>query len=198
MKRTGAQIVWEMLEREGVEIVFGFPGGYIIHTYHCLPEYANIHHVLVRHEQGAATPPTATRACPAGSAWRWRPPGQARQTWSPVSPTRCSIRCRWSASPPGARPCDRLRRFPGGGHHRHHATHHKHNYLVTDVEDLAAVIHEAFYVARSGRPGPVLIDLPRSVQMAETEFTPRKARCACRATRTRGRAALKPCRQQSR
>ncbi|NIA03546.1 MAG: hypothetical protein GWP12_03300 [Nitrospirae bacterium] len=53
MRLTGAQIVWEMLHREGVEVVFGIPGGAIMHTYHPLSEYG-IHHVLVRHEQGAA------------------------------------------------------------------------------------------------------------------------------------------------
>ena len=85
MKLTGAQIVWESLQREGVEVVFGYPGGASLPIYDALPDY-NIHHVLVRHEQGAAhmamdTPEPAGRL-----VLLWLHPARVPPTWSPVLP----------------------------------------------------------------------------------------------------------------
>jgi acetolactate synthase-1/2/3 large subunit len=173
MKRTGAQIVWEMLEREGVEIVFGFPGGYIIHTYHCLPEYADIHHVLVRHEQGAAHAADgyARVSGKVGVAMATSGPGATNLVTGIANAMLDSVPvvCITGQVPVPVIGSDGFQEVDITGITLPIT---KHNYLVTDVEELAAIMHEAFYIARSGRPGPVLIDLPRNVQMAETEFTP--------------------------
>src|SRR3954467_2272272 len=103
MKRTGAQTVWEALVAEGVDVVFGYPGGAIMPTYDALPQYPAIRHVLVRHEQGAAhmadgyapatgrAPgpwPAATRAPRASPASPSQPRARARRISSPASPPR--------------------------------------------------------------------------------------------------------------
>jgi acetolactate synthase-1/2/3 large subunit len=173
MKRTGAQIVWEMLGREGVDTVFGFPGGFIIHTYHSLRDYANIHHVLVRHEQGAAHAADgyARVSGKVGVALATSGPGATNLVTGVANAMLDSVPlvCITGQVPVPVIGSDGFQEVDITGITLPIT---KHNYLVTDVDDLAATIHEAFYVARSGRPGPVLIDLPRSVQIAETEFTP--------------------------
>ena len=170
MRRTGAQIVWEMLEREGVEVVFGFPGGAIMHTYHPLQEY-NIRHILVRHEQGAAHAADgyARASGRVGVAMATSGPGATNlvtgiaTAMMDSSPIVC-ITGQVSVPVIGS---DAFQETDITGVTLPIT---KHNYLVTDVNDLAYVIYEAFYIARSGRPGPVLIDLPKNVQQAETDF----------------------------
>jgi acetolactate synthase-1/2/3 large subunit len=172
MRRTGAQIIWEMFEREGVEVVFGFPGGAIMHTYHPRQEYG-IHHVLVRHEQCAAHAADgyARASGRVGVAMATSGPGATNLVTGIATammdsvPIVC-ITGQVSTSVIGS---DAFQEADITGITLPIT---KHNYLVTDVNDLAAIIHEAFYVARSGRPGPVLIDLPKDVQQAETEFVP--------------------------
>jgi len=173
MKRTGAQIVWEMLEREGVRVVFGFPGGAIMPTYHVLPEYKNIHHVLVRHEQGAAHAADgyARVSGKVGVAMATSGPGATNLVTGIANAMLDSVPMVCITGQVV---------LPLVGSDAFQETDitgitlpiTKHNYLVTDVRELAYIIHEAFYIARSGRPGPVLIDLPRNVQLAETEFEP--------------------------
>ncbi len=172
MKRTGAQIVWEMLEREGVEVVFGIPGGAIMHTYHPRREYG-VRHVLMRHEQAAAHAADgyARVSGRVGVAMATSGPGATNLVTGIAtamidsSPIVC-ITGQVHTSLIGS---DAFQETDITGVTLPIT---KHNYLVTDVDELATVIHEAFYVARSGRPGPVLIDLPKDVQIAQTDFRP--------------------------
>jgi acetolactate synthase-1/2/3 large subunit len=172
MRLSGAQIVWEMLQREGVEVVFGLPGGAIIDTYHCLQEY-HIRHVLVRHEQGAAHAADgyARASGRVGVAVATSGPGATNlvtgiaTAMMDSSPMVC-ITGQVSTSLIGS---DAFQEADVTGITLPIT---KHNYLVTDVDDLAQTICEAFHIARSGRPGPVLIDLPKDVQQAKTDFVP--------------------------
>ncbi len=172
MRRTGAQIVWEMLEREGVEVVFGLPGGAILDTYHCLQEYS-LRHVLVRHEQGAAHAADgyARASGRVGVAIATSGPGATNlvtgiaTAMMDSSPLVC-ITGQVATSLIGS---DAFQEADVTGITLPIT---KHNYLVTDVKDLAGTIREAFHVARSGRPGPVLVDLPKDVQQAQTDFVP--------------------------
>ncbi len=169
---TGAQIVWEMLHREGVEVVFGIPGGAIMHTYHPRSEYG-IRHVLVRHEQGAAHAADgyARASGKVGVAISTSGPGATNlvtgiaTAMMDSSPIVC-ITGQVASSLIGT---DAFQETDITGITLPIT---KHNYLVTNVDDLACVIHEAFYLACHGRPGPVLIDLPKDVQQAQTEFIP--------------------------
>ena len=172
MRRSGAQIVWEMLKREGVDVAFGIPGGAIMHTYHPRQEYG-IHHVLVRHEQAAghAADGYARVSGRVGVAIATSGPGATNLVTGIATamidsvPIVC-ITGQVSTSVIGS---DAFQETDITGVTLPIT---KHNYLVTDVNELPRVIHEAFYIARSGRPGPVLIDLPKNVQIAETEFVP--------------------------
>lgn len=172
MKRTGAQIVWEMLRREGVEVLFGITGGAIMHTYHSLKEYG-IRHILVRHEQSAAH---------AADGYA-RVSGRVGVAIATSGPGATNLVTGIATAMMDSSP---LVCITGQVHTQVIGTDAfqetditgitlpitKHNYLVTDAHDLPAVIHEAFYIARSGRPGPVLIDLPKDVQQAQVEFAP--------------------------
>jgi len=150
MRRTGAQIVWEMLRQEGIEVVFGIPGGAIMHTYH--------------HEQCAAHAADgyARASGRVGVAIATSGPGATNlvtgiaTAMMDSSPIVC-ITGQVSTPVIGS---DAFQETDITGITLPIT---KHNYLVTDVNDLACVIHEAFYIASSGRPGPVLIDLPKDV-----------------------------------
>jgi acetolactate synthase-1/2/3 large subunit len=172
MRRTGAQIVWEMLEREGVEVVFGFPGGAIMHTYHPRQEYG-VHHILVRHEQCAAHAADgyARASGRVGVTMVTSGPGATNLVTGIATAMMDSspIVCITGQVPTAVIGFDAFQETDITGVTLPIT---KHNYLVTDVNDLAYVIHEAFYIARSGRPGPVLIDLPKDVQQAETDYVP--------------------------
>lgn len=172
MRRTGAQIVWEMLKREGIEVLFGIPGGAIMDTYHPRQEY-DIRHILVRHEQCAAHAADgyARVSGRVGVAMATSGPGATNlvtgiaTAMMDSSPIVC-ITGQVSIPLIGS---DAFQETDITGITLPIT---KHNYLVTDVNNLAYTIHEAFYVAGSGRPGPVLIDLPKDVQQAETDFMP--------------------------
>jgi acetolactate synthase-1/2/3 large subunit len=172
MQMTGAEIVWEMLRREGVEVVFGIPGGSIMHTYHPRKDFG-IHHVLVRHEQSAAHAADgyARASGRVGVAIATSGPGATNlvtgiaTAMMDSSPIVC-ITGQVSTSVLGT---DAFQEADITGITLPIT---KHNYLVTDVTKLAATIRDAFQIARSGRPGPVLIDLPSDVQKAQTEFVP--------------------------
>ena len=172
MRKTGAQIVWEMLRREGVEVVFGIPGGGIMHTYHSRQEYG-IHHVLVRHEQSAAHAADgyARASGRAGVAIATSGPGATNLVTGIATAMMDSspIVCITGQVGTSVLGTDAFQEADITGITLPIT---KHNYLVTDVDDLAATIHDAFRIAQSGRPGPVLIDLPVDVQRAETEFVP--------------------------
>ncbi len=170
MKKTGAEIVWEMFRREGVEVVFGIPGGAIMHTYHPRQDYG-IHHVLMRHEQCAAHAADgyARVSGKVGVAMATSGPGATNLVTGIATAFMDSspIVCITGQVPSSLIGTDAFQETDITGVTLPVT---KHNYLVTDVADLAATIHEAFYIARSGRPGPVLIDLPKDVQIASTEF----------------------------
>ena len=172
MKRTGAQIVWEMLEREGVDVVFGIPGGAIMHTYHPRQDY-NVHHILMRHEQCAAHAADgyARVSGRVGVAMATSGPGATNLVTGIATAMMDSspIVCITGQVTTPVIGTDAFQEIDITGITLPIT---KHNYLVTDVADLAHTIHEAFYVALSGRPGPVLIDLPKDVQIAETDFVP--------------------------
>ncbi|MDY7078441.1 MAG: biosynthetic-type acetolactate synthase large subunit [Chloroflexota bacterium] len=170
MKLTGAQIIWEMLKREGVEVAFGIPGGAIMHTYHPRQDYG-IRHVLVRHEQCAAHAADgyARASGQVGVAIATSGPGGTNLVTGIATAMMDSspIVCITGQVPTPVIGSDAFQEVDITGITLPIT---KHNYLVTDVNDLTRVLHEAFYIARSGRPGPVLIDLPKDVQIAETDF----------------------------
>ncbi|MDL1956313.1 MAG: biosynthetic-type acetolactate synthase large subunit [Candidatus Desulfofervidus auxilii] len=170
MKLTGAQIVVESLKKENVEVIFGLPGGAIIDVYDVLYD-SSIRHILVRHEQGAIHMAD-------GYARATGKVGVAMVTSGPgATNTVTGIATAYMDSIPivvitGQVPTklignDAFQEVDIVGITRPCT---KHNYLVKDVNDLARIIKEAFYIAKSGRPGPVLIDLPKDVQQAKAEF----------------------------
>ena len=170
MKKTGAEIVWEMLKREEVEVVFGIPGGAIMHTYHPRQDYG-IHHVLMRHEQCAAHAADgyARVSGKVGVAIATSGPGATNLVTGIATAAMDSspIVCITGQVQTYLIGTDAFQETDITGITLPIT---KHNYLVTDVADLAYTIREAFYIARTGRPGPVLIDLPKDVQIAATEF----------------------------
>ncbi|MGB8646082.1 MAG: biosynthetic-type acetolactate synthase large subunit [Anaerolineae bacterium] len=167
---SGAQIIWECLVREGVEVVFGYPGGAILPTYDAMLNYP-IHHVLVRHEQGAAhmADGYARASGKVGVAIATSGPGATNMTTGIAtamldsSPIVC-ITGQVGTSVLGS---DAFQETDVTGVTLPIT---KHNYLVTHVSELAETVREAFHIARSGRPGPVLIDVPKDVQNARCEF----------------------------
>lgn len=170
MKRTGSQILLESLLLEGVDTVFGYPGGTVINIYNDLPDYP-IKHILTRHEQAAvhAADGYARASGKVGVAIATSGPGATN--------TVTGIATAYMDSIPmvvitGQVPTplignDAFQEADIVGMTRSIT---KHNYLVKDVKDLARIIKQAFYIARTGRPGPVLIDLPKDVQIASTKF----------------------------
>ncbi|MBN2470425.1 MAG: biosynthetic-type acetolactate synthase large subunit [Anaerolineae bacterium] len=171
MKLKGAEIIWECLIREGVDLVYGYPGGAILPTYDALSKYPQIHHVLVRHEQGAAhmadgyaraTGKVGVAVATSGPAATNLVTGIATAMMD-SSPIVC-ITGQVGTSAIGS---DAFQETDVTGVTLPIT---KHNYLVYDVKDLAYTIREAFHIARTGRPGPVLIDVPKDVQNAEIEF----------------------------
>jgi acetolactate synthase-1/2/3 large subunit len=172
MKLTGSQIVWEMLEREGVDVVFGIPGAANMHTLHHRQAYS-VHHVLMRHEQCAAHAADgyARVSGKIGVAMATSGPGATNLVTGIATAYMDSIPivCITGQVATPAIGTDAFQETDITGITLPIT---KHNYLVVDADDLARIIQEAFHVARSGRPGPVLIDLPKDVQTAETEFVP--------------------------
>jgi acetolactate synthase-1/2/3 large subunit len=170
MRLTGAQVLWESLEREGVETIFGISGGAVIHLYHALPDYP-IHHVLMRHEQAAAH---------AADGYA-RATGQVGVCIATSGPGATNLvtglaTAYMDSSPVVAITGQVATPFIGTDAFQEvditgiTLPITKHNYLVTDIQELPTVIKEAFYIARTGRPGPVLIDIAKDVQAAEIEY----------------------------
>jgi acetolactate synthase-1/2/3 large subunit len=169
MKMTGSQIFLECLKREGVKHIFGYPGGVVLDIYDELTRHPDIQHILVRHEQAAAHAADgyARASSQVGVALVTSGPGATNTVTGIASAYMDSIPIVvFTGQVPTAligndafqevdivgitRPCT------------------KHNYLVKDVKSLAYTVHEAFHIARSGRPGPVLVDLPKDVIQAST------------------------------
>ncbi|MEE4261290.1 MAG: biosynthetic-type acetolactate synthase large subunit [Desulfobacteraceae bacterium] len=175
MKLTGAQILMEALKEEGVKSIFGYPGGAIIDIYDELAK-TDIHHVLVRHEQAAvhSADGYARASGQVGVCLVTSGPGVTNTVTGIASAYMDSVPIViLSGQVPKAligndafqevdivgitRPCT------------------KHNYLVMSVKDLAATVKEAFYLARSGRPGPILVDIPKDITKEMCEYSPAKA-----------------------
>ncbi len=170
MKRTGSQIIWESLVHEGVKTVFGYPGGAILPAYDAMLEYP-IKHVLVRHEQGAThmADGFARASGEVGVAVATSGPGATNMVTGIATAMMDSSPIVCITGQVGSRliGSDAFQETDITGVTLPIT---KHNYQVTDVRDLAGTIHEAFYVAKSGRPGPVLIDVTKDVQQASCDF----------------------------
>ena len=169
---TGAEIIWECVLREKTDVVFGYPGGAILPAYDALTKYKDkIHHVLVRHEQGAThmADGYARASGKVGVAMATSGPGATNMVTGLATAKLDSIPivCITGQVPRPAIGTDAFQEvdiygtvFPVT----------KYSYLVLDINDLASTIKEAFVVARSGRPGPVLIDIPKDIQNMKIEF----------------------------
>ena len=168
--RTGAQIIWEALIREGVTTVFGYPGGAILPAYDALLDYP-IRHVLVRHEQGAThmADGYARASGQVGVAVATSGPGATNMVTGIATAMLDSSPIVCITGQVGSRVIgtDAFQETDVTGVTLPIT---KHNYLVSDVDDVAPTIHEALYVARSGRPGPVLVDITKDAQQASTEL----------------------------
>ena len=170
MKRTGAQIVWECLQREGVGTIFGYPGGAILPTYDAMLGYP-IHHVLVRHEQGAThmADGFARASGKVGVAIATSGPGATNMVTGLATAMLDSSPIVCITGQVGSRliGSDAFQETDVTGVTLPVT---KHNYLVTRAEDIARTFREAFYIAASGRPGPVLIDITKDAQQSTCEF----------------------------
>jgi len=172
MIKEGSEIFYETLLEEGVEVIFGYPGGAVLNLYHRMPDYP-LKHVLVRHEQAAvhAADGYARSTGKVGVVLVTSGPGATNTVTGLATAHMDSIPLVvFSGQVPTmligndafqeadtvgiTRPCT------------------KHNYLVKNTNDLARTIKEAFYIARTGRPGPVMVDLPRDVIGSSIEFEP--------------------------
>jgi acetolactate synthase-1/2/3 large subunit len=172
MKMNGARIMLECLKKEGVDLVFGYPGGTVINIYDELYNFKAIKHILPRHEQAGvhAADGYARATGRVGVAFATSGPGATNTVTGIATAYMDSIpMVIVTGQVPTAligndafqevdiigitRPCT------------------KHNFLVKDVRDLATIMKKAFYIARTGRPGPVLVDIPKDVQIAQTEFS---------------------------
>jgi acetolactate synthase-1/2/3 large subunit len=171
MKLSGAQIIMECLAREGTEIIFGLPGGANLPLYDCLPSYPQIKHVMVRHEQCAAH---------AADAYA-RVTGKVGVCFATSGPGATNlvtgIANAWMDSVPMVAITGEVVTWLIGrdGFQEADITGitlpiTKHNHLVLEADELAQTVREAFYIARTGRPGPVLIDVPRDVMQQQVEF----------------------------
>jgi len=168
---TGAQIVCESLVREGVDVIFGILGGAILPLYDTLPQYPQLRHILVRHEQGAAHAADgyARATEKVGVCWATSGPG-ATNLVTGIANAYLDSAPMVAITGQVARPFIGKDAFQEVDITGITLPITKHNYLVLEPSSLARTVKEAFYLARSGRPGPVLIDIPRDVFIEETEF----------------------------
>jgi acetolactate synthase-1/2/3 large subunit len=170
MKRTGAQILWECLVREGVTTVFGYPGGAILPAYDAMLDYP-IRHVLVRHEQGAThmADGYARASGKVGVAIATSGPGATNMVTGIATAMMDSSPIVCITGQVGSK------LIGSDGFQETDITGvtlpvTKHNYLVTRAQDVAPAVREAFHIAASGRPGPVLIDITKDAQQTSCEF----------------------------
>lgn len=170
MKKTGAEIVWECLTREGVDVVFGYPGGANMPIYDAMLSYP-VHHVLVRHEQGAAhmADGYARASGKVGVAMATSGPGATNMVTGIITSMMDSVPVVFITGQVAAH------LIGGDAFQETDVTGitlpiTKHNYLVMHADEIAETIREAFHVARSGRPGPVLIDICKNAQVESCDF----------------------------
>ncbi len=173
MKMTGSRALLECLKREGVDTIFGYPGGAVIPLYDTLYQFPDIRHILVRHEQGAghmaegyALATGKVGVCLAtsgpGATNLVTPIADAMMDSVPMVAITGQVKTNLIGT-------DAFQEADITGITMPIT---KHNWLIKDVEKLPGIIAEAFHIARSGRPGPVLVDIPQDILRAEFEYTP--------------------------
>jgi acetolactate synthase-1/2/3 large subunit len=171
MLLSGGEIVMECLLKEGVNVIFGYPGGAILPTYDAMTKYPQIHHVLVRHEQGAAhmADGYARATGRVGVAIATSGPGATNLVTGLATAMMDSspIVCITGQVARGSIGTDAFQETDVTGVTLPVT---KHNFLVDSIEELPYVMKEAFYIARTGRQGPVLVDIPKDVQIEKMEF----------------------------
>ncbi|MGL5734089.1 MAG: acetolactate synthase 3 large subunit, partial [Beijerinckiaceae bacterium] len=168
---TGAEMVVRALHDQGVDTLFGYPGGAVLPIYDAIFQQENVKHVLVRHEQGAvhAAEGYARSANKVGVVLVTSGPGATNAVTGLTDALLDSIPvvCITGQVPTHLIGSDAFQECDTVGITRHCT---KHNYLVKRIEDLPRILHEAFYVAQNGRPGPVVIDIPKDVQFAKGKY----------------------------
>ncbi len=170
MGHTGAHVIWEVLLKEGIDLVFGYPGGAILPAYDTILDYP-IRHVLVRHEQGAAhmADGYARASGKVGVAVATSGPGATNLVTGIATAMLDSspIVCITGQVPSQLIGRDSFQEVDVTGITLPIT---KHNYLVHEADDIGPVLQEAFHIARSGRPGPVLVDITKDAQQTETDW----------------------------
>ena len=170
---SGAEVLLQALKAQGVEVIFGYPGGAVLPIYDAIFQQSEIRHILVRHEQAAvhAAEGYARSTGKVGVVLVTSGPGATNAVTGLVDALMDSIPlvCLCGQVPTHLIGNDAFQEADTTGITRP-AT--KHNYLVKQPTDLARVVHEAFLVARSGRPGPVLIDLPKDILVGKAPYQP--------------------------
>ncbi len=167
---TGAQIIVKSLEDLGVDVIFGYPGGAVLPIYDELHEHSKITHVLVRHEQAAvhAAEGYARSTGRPGCVLVTSGPGATNAITGLADAMLDSIPvvCLTGQVPVQLIGTDAFQEADTVGISRHCT---KHNYLIKKTDDASRVVHEAFHVATTGRPGPVVVDIPKDVQIHTSE-----------------------------
>src|SRR5688572_28685410 len=170
-KRTGAQIIWECLVHEGVSTVFGYPGGAILPAYDAMLEYPSVRHVLVRHEQGAShmADGYARASGNVGVCMATSGPGATNLVTGIATAMMDSVPmvCITGQVPSKLIGYDAFQETDITGITLPIT---KHSYLVTRIEDIMPAMKEAFLLAKSGRPGPVLVDITKDAQQAKMDW----------------------------
>ena len=168
---TGAEIIIRCLKAEGVEFVFGYPGGAVLHIYDAIFKQKKVKHILVRHEQGAlhAADGYARATGKCGVALVTSGPGVTNAVTGIATAYMDSIPMVILSGqvPTHAIGLDAFQEVDAVGVTRPCV---KHNFLVKNVADLASTIKKAFHIAATGRPGPVLVDIPKDVTTHSCEF----------------------------
>jgi acetolactate synthase-1/2/3 large subunit len=169
---TGAEIVFKCLEDQKVEHIFGYPGGAVLPIYDELKNHSSIKHILVRHEQGAghAAEGYARSSGKPGVVLVTSGPGATNVVTALTDAYMDSVPlvCISGQVPTHLIGTDAFQECDTTGITRPCT---KHNWLVKNVDDLPSILHEAFHVATSGRPGPVLVDIPKDIQFAKTKYS---------------------------
>jgi len=167
---TGSEILLRALRDQGVDVIFGYPGGAVLPIYDALHEQNSLRHILVRHEQAAvhAAEGYARSTGKVGVVLVTSGPGATNAVTGLTDALMDSVPviCLCGQVPTHLIGNDAFQEADTTGITRPCT---KHNYLVKSIDDLARVVHEAFFVARSGRPGPVVVDLPKDVQQAKSD-----------------------------
>ncbi len=171
MERTGAQIIWEVLSHQGIDVLFGYPGGAILPAYDALPEYPAVKHVLVRHEQGAAhmADGYARASGRIGVCMATSGPGATNLVTGIATAMMDSspVLCITGQVPSHAIGTDAFQETDVTGVMLPIT---KHSYLVTKTDEIAATLKEAIFIAQTGRPGPVLVDISKDAQQGTCDL----------------------------